>query len=128
MADMAKKTIKKAKKRETENIAIGQRIRFVRQSKNMTMEQLAEAADTSTQFLSQLEKGEQAMTMVKFGRLAKALGVSSDYLLFGRDKAGEKAAYAAEILGGLAPVEKDMVSQTLINMRSILDQLAPEHE
>lgn len=42
--------------------AIGERIRAARKAKGLTMEKLAEAADTSTQFLSKVEKGEQSMT------------------------------------------------------------------
>ncbi len=66
------------KERDPELVAIGQRVRAARLSRGMTKEALAEAAETSTQFLSQIEKGEQSMTMMKFKRLCKALGVSSD--------------------------------------------------
>ena len=40
--------------------AIGERIRAARKAKGLTMEKLAEAADTSTQFLSKVEKGSRA--------------------------------------------------------------------
>ena len=124
---MAERKKGSSKKRDPANVPIGKRIRFVRQNKNLTLDKLSEAADTSTQFLSQLEKGEQAMTMVKFGRLSTALGVSSDYLLFGRSEVSERAAYAAEILASMNPIEVDILSQVLINLRCILDELSPEH-
>ncbi len=116
------------RQRDPEAEAIGRRVREVRQSRHMTLERLAEEADTTIQFLSQVEKGEQSMTMVKFGRLAKALGVSSDYLLYGHSLAAERSALAAEYLGGLNIVERDLVSQTVIALRGILDALAPEHD
>lgn len=116
----------KKKERDPELEAIGQRIRAARLSKGMTKEALAEAAETSTQFLSQVEKGEQSMTMIKFKRLATALGVSSDYLLYGRKDLSERVALAAEYLAGLNLVERDMVSRTLIGMRGILDEVVPE--
>ncbi len=116
------------KKQDPELTAIGQRIRTARKSRGLTMEKLAEAADTSVQFLSQVEKGEQSMTMVKFGKLAKALDVSSDFLLFGRDPLNERSALAAEFMGHLSMVDRDILSLAIINLRNILDQVSPENE
>lgn len=114
------------KERDPELVAIGQRVRTARLARNMTKEALAEAAETSTQFLSQIEKGEQSMTMVKFKRLAAALGVSADYLLFGRPGMDDRTALAAEYLAGLNLVERDLVSRTAIGLRRVLDEVAPE--
>lgn len=114
------------KERDPELEAIGQRIRAARLSKGMTKEALAEAAETSPQFLSQIEKGEQSMTMIKFKRLVLALGVSSDYLLFGRDDHSDRVTLAAEYLAGMNLVEQDMVSRVLIGLRGMLDEMAPE--
>lgn len=105
---------------------IGQRIRLARKTKGLTLEQLSEAAETSTQFLSQLERGEQGMTMVKLGRLAKALGVSTDYLIYGREPAHELAALAADYLSSMNPIERDILSRTITNFRQLLDTLSPE--
>ncbi len=117
----------KNKQRDPEMVAVGRRIRAARLSRGLTLERLSEAADTSIQFISQLERGEQAMTMIKFGKLARALGVSSDYLLFGRDQTLERTAIAAEYLGRLNPIEQDLVLRTLTALRGALDELAPEH-
>lgn len=114
------------KERDPELQAIGQRVRAARLSKGMTKEALAEAAETSTQFLSQIEKGEQSMTMVKFKRLTMALGVSSDYLLFGRKGLSDRAALAAEYLAGMNFIERDLVSRTMIGLQGMLDEVAPE--
>ncbi len=116
------------KERDSELVAIGQRVRAARLSRGMTKEALAEAAETSTQFLSQIEKGEQSMTMMKFKRLCKALGVSSDYLLFGREYSSGAAALAAEYLAGMNPIERELASRMVIHMRGMLDELAPENE
>ena len=105
---------------------IGRRIRLARQAKHLTLEKTAEMAETSIQFLSQLEKGEQSMTMVKLGRLATALGVSSDYLLFGRAPAEGVAALAADYLAGMNPIERDILARTVIGFRGILDTISPE--
>lgn len=114
------------KERDPELVAIGQRVRAVRLSRGMTKEALAEAAETSTQFLSQIEKGEQSMTMLKFKRLAVALRVSSDYLLFGKEGGDDPASLAAEYLAGLNPVERDLTARVVIHLRGLMDELAPE--
>ncbi len=113
------------RERDPEAVAIGRRVRLARQARGLTLEALAEAAETSNQFLSQIEKGEQTMTVVKFGRLARALRVSADYLIFGRGLTEDRTALAAEYLGGLNPVEQNLVSRTVIGLRNALDELSP---
>lgn len=105
---------------------VGQRIRLARKAKGLTLEKVSEAAETSIQFLAQLEKGEQCMTAIKFGRLAQALGVSTDYLLFGRAPASDTAALAADYLAGLNPIERDILTQNIIDLRRLLDAIAPQ--
>ena len=68
------------------------------------------------------------MTTLKFGRLALALRVSSDYLLYGRDSLGDFAGLAAEFLGGLSPIEREMVAQVVVNLQGVLDAMRPENE
>lgn len=119
---------KEKKERDPEVEMVGRRARLARQERHMTLEQVAEAAETSVQFLSQVEKGEQSMTMVKFGKLARALGVSSDYLLFGRDRMENRAALAAEFLGAMNPIERDLLPRTVIGLQGILEELRPENE
>jgi len=115
------------KKRDPEAVAIGARVRLARQTKGMTIEALAEAAETSYQFLSQVERGEQTMTAVKFGRLAKALGVSADYLIFGKPPLEEPAALAVEYLSQLTPIRRELLSQALLDLQGLLGALEPEH-
>ncbi len=114
------------KERDPELVAIGQRVRNARINRGMTKEALAEAADTSTQFLSQIEKGEQSMTIIKFKRLALALGVSTDYLIFGRERMSDREALAAEYMAGMKPVDRDFLSRMLISMQGLMDAVGPE--
>lgn len=116
------------KERDPEAEKVGRRVRLARQGRRMTLEQLAEAAETSVQFLSQVEKGEQSMTMLKFGRLAKALEVSSDYLLYGKKGLEDEAALAAEFLGEMSPIERDLLSRVVLNLQGILGAMRPEDE
>lgn len=114
------------KERDPEVAAVGQRVRQARLARRLTLEKLAEAADTSIQFLSQVEKGEQSMTMVKFGHLARALGVSSDYLLYGSERRLGAAQMAAEYLAELNPVDRSMVTKLVLELQGLLDVTAPE--
>lgn len=54
----------------------GRRLRYLRQKKNMTQEQLAEAAKISVDFLSLVERGKNAPSFETLERLAKALDIS----------------------------------------------------
>ena len=113
---------------QIQQAAVGERIRQARRAQHLTMEKLAEAADTSTQFLSRVEQGVQSMTMIKFGKLARALGVSADYLLFGHSGAAERAGLAAEFLAHMNPIERDMAAQMTIAFQNYLNLLRPESD
>jgi len=104
---------------------VGKRVRLARQSRGLTLDQASEAADTSIQFLSQIEKGEQAMTMLKLGRLAKALGVTTDYLLFGYPPLDDRAALAVDYLCAMKPIEREILIQSVISLRGVLDAVSP---
>ncbi len=119
---------KEKKERDPEVEAIGRRVRLARQGRQMTLEKLAEEAETSVQFLSQVEKGEQSMTMAKFGKLAKALRVSSDYLLFGRERLEDRTALAVEFLMEMNPIERDLLAQNLIHFQGLMEAIRLENE
>ena len=65
------------------NSAIGSRIREVRKIKGLTLEQLAERAEISANFLWEIEQGRKGMKVQNLAKLAAALDVSADFLLFG---------------------------------------------
>lgn len=119
---------KTEKTRDPEAVKVGRRVRLARQGRQMTLEQLAEAAETSVQFLSQVEKGEQNMTTIKFGKLAKALRVSSDYLLYGKERLKDMTALAAEFLGEMNPIERDLLARVVLGLQGVLEAIRPEGE
>lgn len=123
-----KKEPKEKKLPDPEAVAVGARIRLTRKSKGLTYEQLADLADTSVQFLSKVERGEQCMTTGRFIKLVKALGVTSDYLLFGRDEAVGRAAIAAECMAQWNVVDRDLAAQMLLHMENVLNEMRPEHQ
>lgn len=62
---------------------IGRRIMDRRKKLGITQEALAEKSDVTTQFVSYAEAGKRAMRPENLLKIAKALGVSTDYLLTG---------------------------------------------
>lgn len=65
------------------NTQIGCRVRRLRSERKLSREGLSEKCDLSTQFLADIEAGRKSMTTTSLWKVARALSVSSDYLLFG---------------------------------------------
>ncbi|KIC60086.1 helix-turn-helix domain-containing protein [Microbacterium hominis] len=61
--------------------ALGARIRALRQSRGMTLTQVAMQAELSHSFLSQVERGLERMSMTSLFRVAQALGTTQQALL-----------------------------------------------
>lgn len=71
--------------------AIGERIKERRTELGWTQDQLCQKAGISKSFLSELENGKRSVSADNLLDLARALGVSLDYLMTGREK-GTKLA------------------------------------
>ena len=65
------------------NIAIGNRIRLIREAQGKTRDKLSEEADISPHFLFEIETGKKSMTSNTIVNLAKALNVTTDFILLG---------------------------------------------
>jgi len=98
--------------KDTLNKEIGQRVRKIREYHEMTREKLAEYADISVQFLATIESGKKSMTTYTLYKMAKALQVSPDYLVYGEDMSGSSNNINI-LLETLAPSEKDMAERLL---------------
>lgn len=61
----------------------GKRIYRIRKEKGYTRDMLADKAGISSKFLYEIECGTKRFSAEYLGRIAKALNVSCDYLLFG---------------------------------------------
>lgn len=72
-----------------ENEAIGKRIRDIREFQKLSRERLAEYANISTQFLSDIETGKKGMTVSTAKKICTALHVSSDSIIFGTENESE---------------------------------------
>ena len=65
--------------------AIGKRIRQQREYLGFTREQFAEKIDVTPKFCSDIETGVKGMSVPTLCRIAKALRLSTDYILWGKD-------------------------------------------
>lgn len=66
----------------------GDRIKEIREAKNMTQEALADKAGISKGFLSDVENNNKDIGSQRLLKVADALGASVDYLLSGKSSVG----------------------------------------
>lgn len=71
------------RKQEFDN-KIGGRIKTSRENAGYTQEKMAELMDVSVQYLAKLEAGRVGISLPNFSNLCQVLGVSADYLLWGK--------------------------------------------
>ena len=84
------------------NVEIGRRIRKSRETIGYTRETLAEKANLAASFLGTIELGSGSFTAESLIKICRALNVSADYILFGKDDECDLSAINA-MLSGLDP-------------------------
>ena len=81
--------------------SFGKRVSTVRERRGWTQRELAERAQISVTFLSEVENGKRNVSSEVLLRVADALGASLDYLMRGEDDSGDATA-PVEIPAALA--------------------------
>ena len=66
------------------------RIRKAREDMGYTREQFAEKLDVSVSYLAELERGRTGISVKMLIKVCNVLGLSSDYVLFGNQRAGDE--------------------------------------
>ena len=109
---------------------VGKRVRKLRLERGLTMAKLAEAADLSNQYLSEIERGQKSMTVLKLRSLALALNVSADYLIFGRQGGADTPEGAAEemiqLMEEIPPLEREIALRTMETLVPMFRAMEPE--
>jgi len=82
---------------ETDLVEMGKRIHHLRKQHGHTQEQLAEMMQVSVQMISNLERGIKAIRIDNLIHLSRILGVSTDYILTGKENQDDFHALAARI-------------------------------
>ncbi len=70
---------------DAKELTAGMRIKKLRLEKRYTREQLAYLTDISDKFLYEIESGKKGFSAVTLMKLSKALNVSMDYIMAGKD-------------------------------------------
>ena len=106
--------ISKKEERHKLNIEIGVRCKQARLSAGYTQEQLAEAIDTSTQFLSDAERGVTGMSLSTIIKLCTVLSVSSDFILFGEKNTTNANALSLDArVSNLSEPERNLIEKQI---------------
>lgn len=104
---------------------IGVRVRRTREYYDLTREELAEQAHISPQFLVHIENGTKSMTTNSLYNVARALNVTTDYLVFGLQYTDHDRLLASEALASMLPKDKiltEKIMQSIIGLVKQLDQ------
>lgn len=101
-------------------IALGKRIKEKRISKKLTQEQLGEICELSAAHIGHIERGTRILSVDVLFRIAQALGVSMDYLLF-------DSVENDNVLSNIAPIlkntDKDKVANFLNAVRVLAENI-----
>ena len=85
--------------------SVGERLRYVREQQGLSLDRLAERAELSKSFLSEVENDKSGISGERLLKVANVLGASLDYLLRGERTPGMEGPRSVEIpkeLGELA--------------------------
>ena len=95
---------------------IGPRVQARRRAQQMTQAELAAELGVTPQYISALEGGTSTPAVATLARLAAVLGVTTDFLLTGRESAPVDIAGAIRAQHDLSPAAK----KTLIGLVALL--------
>ena len=70
---------------EKAKLDIGKRVKLIRNKMNLTQKDFSKLIGMKTQYLSNVEKGQNGLTVEKIIEICNVTGVSSDYLILGID-------------------------------------------
>lgn len=107
---------------------IGVRLKQARLEKKLSQAQLAEAANISVSYVSNLENGRQAMNIKTLSSLLDVLNISADWLLGNStDSANHAAALEIEKeLAACTPRERNTILHLVLVMKEVVGNLKPD--
>jgi transcriptional regulator with XRE-family HTH domain len=72
---------------EPDKLSIGERIRTLREKDfKLSRQKFAENCDISENHMGRIERGEMLISTILLNKLCNVYGVSSDYILFGKEE------------------------------------------
>jgi len=103
-------------------VSIGTRIKYIRTQKGLSQEELAEFADVSPVYISNIERGEKSASLKTVIAVANALNVTADSLLIDNLVSLENSRneQAFDILGDCTKEENDIIIKSMKALKKIL--------
>lgn len=98
-----------------ENFLVGERIRCIRESFNMSRDKFSEMIDVSEVFLGQIERGERSLSIKTLRKIVYFSGFSADYILFGNINENDKISKINKILGKCSDSTLDFIYEFIHN-------------
>ena len=101
---------------------VGQRVREYRCGQSLRQDELAWNAELSVPYLSRIENGAKVASLRTIVRIADALNVSANILLFGEMADDEKEEFheLAAILSDCAETERSIIMETVLGTATAL--------
>lgn len=109
---------------------ISNNIKYLREKKGYTQEQLAEAADLSVSHLSKVESGQRRIGMKAYLTVLKALDVGKeDYVaLLADDEKENNFKKFQEIMKGCSEAEQKFLMDSLLSIKGNLEKLLQNNQ
>ena len=109
---------------------IGVRVRMARNTKRLSQAQLAAALQVSAPYISHIEQGKQAMSVITLSKICDTLEVSADWIL--RNATPESKRIADEELAIMMkdclPAEREAIIKMVACMLETMPDLRKEGE
>ena len=99
---------------------VGKRIKEVRKQKGMSQDELAERAELSSQYISQIETGRKKGSLPTYNKLAKALGVSIDELTGSISEGSKVLSDVDLILQDCSKEERELLVEVLRVVKGVV--------
>ncbi len=103
-------------------ISIGARIKYIRNQKGLSQEELAEFSDVSAVYISNVERGKKSASLKTVIAIANAMNVSTDSLLMdnlSHKSRGQDSALFG-ILNDCTKEEHDIIIRCLMTLKNVL--------
>ncbi|MGF7012129.1 transcriptional regulator with XRE-family HTH domain [Lachnospiraceae bacterium PF1-22] len=103
---------------------IGQRIRKYRKAYNLSQEQLADKIQISTTHMSHIETGNTKLSLAVFVKIADALSVQTDALIYDAPQVNRTAMTdeISDILNSCKPEELKIITDVIKSLKISLDK------
>ena len=101
-------------------IAVGERIRMVREKRRLSREALAELASISTKFLYEIEVGKKGFSVEILERITRSLDVNYEYILNGTSKT-EQYTPVSSVNSELDEKKRKYIEEILLLLYKMLE-------